>query len=129
MSLFSLNKAEKLKSRKAIDRLFKKGQSFSAYPFRIVYYIEEPKPADSQGLKMAVTIPKKAFAKAVKRNKLKRQVREAYRLNKSPLKDLFRLKDQELQLMYIYISKKEEPYELIEKSVIKTIKSLVQRVG
>lgn len=125
MSLFSLNKAEKLKSRKAIDRLFQKGQSFSAYPIRIVYFIEQPKPQGSQGLKMAASIPKKSFAKAVKRNRIKRQIREAYRLNKQKIEAIMEEKDGELQLMCIYLSKKEEAYSTIEKSMIKILDKLV----
>lgn len=124
MSLFSLNKAEKLKSRKAIERLFQKGKSFTNYPFRLVYFLENEKSADSEGLRMAVSIPKRSFAKAVKRNRLKRQVREVYRLNKAPLKELLQKSEMELQIMFLYTSKKEEDYKILEKSMIKSLKNL-----
>ncbi len=129
MPLFSLSKAEKLKSRKAIDRLFQKGKSFSCYPIRVVYYIEKPKPQESSGLKMTVSVPKKTVPKAVNRNQYKRQVREAYRTNKAVLKEAIQSKNIELQLMYIYLSKKEESFQQINKSIAKSLDLLLSKIN
>ena len=79
--LHTLRKAERLSSRKALDALFAGGNpSLSAYPLRAVYMtIQET------GTRMMVSVSKRYFKRAVKRNRIKRQVREAYRLNKSLL--------------------------------------------
>jgi ribonuclease P protein component len=80
---FSYPEAEKLKSKKIIDLLFKEGKSVSKYPLRLVYVahdFEEDVP-----LKMGVSVSKKYFKHAVDRNYFKRVLRECYRLNKQLL--------------------------------------------
>ncbi len=83
---FSLPKAEHLCGMKLIDRLFNSGmsKSLSAYPIRLVYMIGEREADDTTSpvAQMMVSVPKRYFKRAVKRNRIKRQVREAYRLNK-----------------------------------------------
>ena len=86
---FGLAKAERICSRKLIETLFNSGagKSLSAFPLRLVYMPIERDT--SAGLippvqaQMMVSVPKRYFKRAVKRNRVKRQVREAYRKNKS----------------------------------------------
>ena len=82
---FSLPQSERIDSKKQIDRLFRGGGSkaMSAFPLRVVYMLEESEPG-SRGpqAQMMVSVPKRCFKRAVKRNRVKRQLREAYRLNK-----------------------------------------------
>ncbi|NCO64584.1 MAG: ribonuclease P protein component [Flavobacteriales bacterium] len=82
MSLkFSFSKKEKLKSKKLIDALFVKGQSVSAYPLRLVYM---PTTFSEDVLfKTGVSVSKRIFKHAIDRNRIKRLMREAYRLNKA----------------------------------------------
>ena len=77
---FTYNKKEKLKSKKLIDQLFSEGQSVSAYPFRLVYL--ETKFEDATIVKTGVSVSKRHFKTAVDRNRIKRLMREVYRLNK-----------------------------------------------
>ena len=80
---FTLSKEERLSWKRHIDVLFEKGESFISFPLRVVYL-----PAIEQmpsTVSMLVSIPKKRFKRAVKRNLLKRQVREAFRLDKYKL--------------------------------------------
>ena len=78
---FAFNKKEKLKSKKLIDTLFSKGQSVSAFPLRLVYISI---PIDGGVLyKTGVSVSKKHFKRAVDRNRIKRLMREAFRLNKA----------------------------------------------
>lgn len=81
---FSLSLDERIKSKKQIDRLFKGGgaKAMSAYPLRVVYLAEPMGEDESTVAQMMVSVPKRFFKRAVKRNRIKRQVREAYRLNK-----------------------------------------------
>ena len=71
---------EKLKSKKLIDQLFNEGNSISAHPLRLVFI--KTHFDDAIKLKVGVSVSKRNFKKAVDRNRIKRLLREAYRLNK-----------------------------------------------
>ena len=71
---------EKLKSKKLLDALFSSGKKINGFPIKLVY-----KPLDFEDdclIKVGVSVPKRNFKKAVDRNRIKRLMREAYRLNK-----------------------------------------------
>jgi ribonuclease P protein component len=80
--VFTFGKKERLSQRAAIERLFNEGKSFSVPPFR-VFYITAPKAAAP--VQILIAVPKRKYKRAVDRNKLKRLIREAYRLNKAVL--------------------------------------------
>ena len=111
----TLKKAERLNSKKLIEELFQKGSYFYFYPFKI-FYLKEPASTNHQVL---ISVPKRTFKKAVERNKLKRRIREAYRLNKEKL-----AVSENLLLGYIYTSRKIENYNVIESGVIKALTKL-----
>ena len=77
---FSYNKGEKLKHKKIIDGLFSSGESVNQYPLRLVYITNAP--INDGSVKIAVSVSKRHFKKAVERNKIKRLIREAFRLHK-----------------------------------------------
>lgn len=82
---FSLSKSERVSSQKQIDKLFRGGnsKSMSAFPLRMVYMAEERETEwRCPVAQMMVSVPKRYFKRAVKRNRIKRLVREAYRLNR-----------------------------------------------
>ncbi len=76
----SFSKKEKLKSKKLIEQLFAEGKSVSAYPLRLIF-METPFVEDVK-LKVGVSVSKRNFKKAVDRNRIKRLLRESYRLQK-----------------------------------------------
>ncbi|HEY5687116.1 MAG TPA: ribonuclease P protein component [Yeosuana sp.] len=78
---FTFNKKEKLKSKKLIDSLFSEGQSVSAYPLRLVFMPTHFE--DGELFKTGVSVSKRHFKRAVDRNRIKRLLRESFRLNKS----------------------------------------------
>lgn len=94
-SAFTLPKEERLCSRTLIDELFSGGRSkaLSAFPLRVVYMVKERKDLEPQ-TQMLVSVPKRHFKRAVKRNRVKRQVREAYRHNRQKLLDAMRAADE-----------------------------------
>ena len=74
----TLPKAERLCSRKALEELFGGGhRSVSAFPIRAVFM-----PTEEEGVRIMVSVSKRHFKRAVRRNRIKRQLREAYRLQK-----------------------------------------------
>lgn len=100
--LFSYNKEEKLKSRKQIEHLFSKGKSISAFPVKVLYDVAKD---DTAALQAGVTTSSRNFRKAVERNRVKRILREAYRLQKLPLQQHLKDKNSSLALFFIYIGK------------------------
>src|SRR5690606_34395065 len=79
----SFSKAERLCSKKLITQLFSKGSAFNLYPLRfVILKAEAPGTGFPQVL---ISVSKKYFKRAHDRNRLKRQIREAYRLNKTKL--------------------------------------------
>ena len=85
MANFKLTQAERLCGKKRIDALFTSGNSFIVYPYRIVY--RSVSDTDNVPVSMFVSIPKKRFKRAVKRNLIRRRIKEAYRKNKHILTD------------------------------------------
>lgn len=108
MSTCTFTKDERLKSRKIIGKLFSDGQSFGMYPLRLVWLEMHEKQGDSP-IKFSLSVPKRAFPKAVDRNRLRRLVREAWRLNKSWLYDRL---DDEKQYAFMVLYTAKEPMEL-----------------
>ena len=118
-SNFSFPSRERLKSRKKIQHLFSKGQSCAAYPLVLVWLETEECEARVQ---MAVSVSKKKFKKAVDRNRIKRQLREVWRLNKTEVIAQIAQQNQYYACMLIYIANEHLPYERLEKSMNKILK-------
>jgi len=123
---FKFHKTERLKNHHLLTALFKTGKSFSAYPLRVVYVpITEPGTSPAE---FALSAPKKKFPNAVDRNRLRRQIREAYRLHKHLLYEDLRSKDQRIALMVMYVAKEEKPYNEIEQAMKRIIKRLKKAI-
>lgn len=117
MITFTFTTEERLKSRKVIQRLFKEGESFGQYPLRLVWLRLENSMSQAP-VQFAVSVPKKRFRHAVLRNKIKRQIREAYRLQKHRLYENLRQKGKEqVAFMVIYTGQESLPYSEIEKAM------------
>lgn len=112
----TLCKAERLNSKILIEKMFTGGsRSFSIFPLRVVYMpLEEQREA---AVSILVSVSKKRFKRAVKRNRVKRQVREAYRKNKQELCALFREKQQSVAVAFIYLSDQLAPSTEIEEKM------------
>lgn len=107
--MFTYNKKEKLKSKKLIEQLFTEGQSVSAYPLKLIYLPVDFD--DSVLLKAGVTVSKRKFKNAVDRNRIKRLMREAYRLNKAVI---FNNITTQYALMILYIGNDGITFEVLD---------------
>lgn len=123
LMIFKYSKKDKLKSKKLIEQLFSEGQSLTAFPLRLVYL--ESDFDDDVNLKTGVSVSKKLHKTAVIRNKIKRLIREAYRLNKP---HYFNTNTTSYAFMILYISKDMTTFsqmntamkQLFEKFIKKT---------
>ena len=110
----TFSKEERLTSRKSIQSLMEEGQNISVFPLRLVYGPAEwtgPFPA-----RTAFAVSKKNFPLAVDRNRVKRQMREIYRKNKTLLYALLKQRNRQAIFMLIYAGKAKPAYlELEEK--------------
>ncbi len=110
---------ERLKSKKRIKELFDSGHSFGMYPLRAVWKGVEQNPSDCP-VQIAVSVPKKKFPSAVARNRIRRQVREAYRLHKQLLDP----SNPPAALMILYTGQEALPWTEIEPAMIRLLKKL-----
>lgn len=102
MASFTFGKQERLKSRKLIEQLFAEGKSVSVPPLRAVYLKTHDQDAD---VKTGVSVSTRNFKKATDRNRIKRLLREAYRLNKAPLVGHINRSGLQLAVFIIYTDK------------------------
>lgn len=100
---------EKLKSKKLIEQLFLEGRSISVFPLRLVYL--ETSFSDNVKIKAGVSVSKRIFKRAVDRNRIKRLLREAYRLNKA---SYFNNITTQYALMILYIGKDKPTLDQVE---------------
>lgn len=115
----TLGKEERLSSRKLIQALFLKNFSISEYPIRVLITpaaIIGPFPA-----KAVFSVSKRNFPKAVDRNRIKRLMREAYRLNKHLLYDFLKQKNITAAIAFIYTGNKVPDFNLVQEKLIATL--------
>ncbi|MEM7185134.1 MAG: ribonuclease P protein component [Bacteroidota bacterium] len=100
---------EKLKSRRLIERLFSEGKSISKFPVKL-YFL----PVDNvEKNRAAFAVPKRSFKLAVDRNRVKRQMREAYRHHKHMLSQQ---NEAKFALLFLYIGKEKPQYSQLESA-------------
>lgn len=123
---YTLSKEERLSWKRHIDRLFTEGRSFVAFPLRVVYLLsnEEGMPVRASFL---VSVPKKRFKRAVKRNRIKRQVREAYRMHKYDLWESLEAKDKRMLIAFLYVDNELHSSVTMEKAMTKAIRILREK--
>ena len=129
----TFNKNERLTSRLVIDKLFAGGNaSTAAFPLRIVYMqMEKGGEGDAAEPPVAVlvSVPKKRFRHAVDRNRMKRLVREAYRLNKHILWNALEEKDIRLALAFVCITDTLPTFSTVNKSMRKALVRMVEKLN
>lgn len=123
---YRFGKTEKLKSRKLIEQLFAEGKSFSSFPFRVMWKYTETKESVLQA---GFTVGSKHFKKAVDRNRVKRLMREAYRLQKSILQEQLKNKEKQLAVFFIYVGNELPDYPMVFEKTGSAIKRLIKIVN
>ncbi len=124
---YTFNKQEKLKSRKLIEQLFAKGKTFLVFPVKVVFL--EVEEAMDFNVKTGVSASSRNFKKAVDRNRIKRLLRESYRLNKQPLHDFVTVNNKQVAVFLLYIDKALPTHEQLQKRMPLLIDKLIKNIG
>jgi ribonuclease P protein component len=117
---FTLGKEERLKSRKQTEKLFSEGRKFSVGFFRVCYL------NTGTGLLFGVGVSAKTFKKAVDRNRVKRLVREAWRLQKKSLGENLMKGNTGLSVFFIYTGKELPDYKDVFSTTTRALDKLEQ---
>ena len=121
----TFSKKERIVSNRLIETLFGQGnsESLAAYPIRVIYtQIEQQQ--DCAPVQILISVPKKRFKHAVDRNRVKRQVREAYRHHKQLLYNKVE-EGKQLLVAFVWLSDKHMPSSEVEKK----IKVLLEKIA
>lgn len=137
--MFSFKKSERITSLKDTDALFDKQHGsvgISAFPLRAIYrkiplsYNSTTIPVEP--IKVLVSVAKKRLHHAVDRNRAKRQIREAYRLQRLPLKEkLLSLPNDDqcsLHIAFLWLSNTPQSSQLVAKSMKKLLATIEQKL-
>ena len=122
--MFSYPKKDKLKSQKLIEKLFSEGKSLTVFPLRLMYL--KTAFEDDISTKTAVSVSKRHFKKAVDRNRIKRLLREAFRLNKV---FYFNNISDSYALMILYIGKDGTDFDSVNKKMKRLLEDFSKKVS
>ncbi len=123
----TLSKAERLNQKKVIGRMFRSGsRSFTVFPLRVVYM----DATDDLHVPVAVmtSVSKRYFKHAVRRNRVKRQIREAYRLNKDRLVEFAAANGKKIAIGFIYLSDRLFDTSFIAKKVCTALSIIEEKL-
>ncbi|MDO6605578.1 ribonuclease P protein component [Arenibacter palladensis] len=121
---FSFPKKEKLKSKKLIEQLFAEGIGVTNYPIKLVYL--KTSFEDDSKCKVGVTASKRNFKSAVKRNRIKRLMRESYRLNKHLI---FNNIEGNFAFMFLYLGKEMPSQSKITDAMIPLMRKFIDEIA
>lgn len=121
----TFSKAERLNSKKLIDLLFSEGKSFFIYPFKVVLF--ENKSKEKFPVQVLISVSKRNIKNATDRNKVKRLIRESYRINKEILYKHLENRDTQMVIGLIYTARTILPYAQIESKIILILQRLINQ--
>lgn len=124
---YALGKNEKLKSRKQIDALFAGGKTFMCFPLRISYQLAPIEEGEKSGMQIGVSASKRNFKRAVDRNRIKRLLREAYRLQKKDIVTFLQANNLKGHVFFIYVDKSLPAYTNVFEAMTKCLKLLQKK--
>ena len=124
---FTYQKKDKLKSRKQTQFLFSNGKAITMHPIRLIYNIENAESGifPTGLLQAGVGTPSRHFRKAVQRNRVKRLLREGYRLEKPDFMSAISLTNTRLNLFFLYVDVNVQSQQQIQT----TMKLLLQKLA
>lgn len=125
---FSYNKAEKLKSRKLLEQLFAQGKTFLVFPIK-VFYLPLANVENEVVVQVGVGTSSRNFKNATNRNRIKRLLRESYRLNKLPLHNFLKEQHKNVVVFFLYIDKTLPQQPLLQHKMPLVIEKLIKNLS
>jgi ribonuclease P protein component len=125
--MFNYRKIEHLCAKKDIEKLYSLGKSRTANPFKIYWHISDfnsPYPS-----RVVISVPKRIFKKAHDRNRIRRQIKESYRLNKDWLHKILTERKTRIDILILYIGNQAIEYKLLEESLQKILRVAVEQIS
>lgn len=118
---FTLSKEERICSKKLINELFTgNGRSMTAFPLRVVF-MKRTIVDDQPRAAMLVSVPKRYFKHAVDRNRVKRQVREAFRRNKSIIIQNLTDDHEAVAMAFVWLTDEKFPSSEVENRMVRLL--------
>lgn len=115
--LNTLGKYERIKSRKMVQALFEGRQQFALFPFRVAWLLNPDSTSIHEPLQAAFSVGKRYFKRANRRNRIRRQIKEAYRLRKAPLQQILLEKQLQFRVFISYTGNEMPDYKFIEEKM------------
>lgn len=128
MQRYKLPRKNILRSQKTITGLFQPGFFVSSYPLRI-NYLFQPKPDSAPAFQVLFSVSKKRFKKATDRNRVKRLLREVYRLNQQRLAGLSLPDNQQLAMALIYTGQEQLTFQTIQAAFLQCVYKMERKMN
>lgn len=123
-----LPKSQRIYQRKAVQTLFEEGKGFTFYPFRVVVHLYDAENQEVAIPRILVSVSKKRFHHAFKRNRVKRLIRESWRKNKAELMKLCQANNKTLDVALVYNATVIMKYDEIEGKMKQVVERLVEKL-
>ncbi len=120
---YGLGKEERIHSKKEIEKLFSNGHSFISYPLRTIFFkraLSDEIDERKMQVSIMVSVPKRKFKRAVKRNRIKRLIKESFRLNKSELYEQMS-SPESVSIAFLYAADEEKTFHEIDVAMKKAL--------
>lgn len=122
---FTFNKSQHLCGETTISQLFREGKAFLVFPLRVVYRVMPRENVDKRpAVRVLTSVPKKQFKHAVDRNRFKRLIREAYRLQQHELNEILEAQELVMDVAFTAVHNQIPKFDYLKSRMAKVLNTL-----